>query len=154
MSNCALDPRRATLLLPNEKRRRELRGMKWRIGIATSVLAAAGALFATAPAGMAKDGDVLAAGSCTRTSTSKIKLSDEDGRIEVEFEVDQNRNGVRWSVALTQNGRRLARLTRVTRGPSGSFEARVVAANTGGADSFRARAVSRSGETCAARASF
>ena len=108
---------------------------------------------ATAQAGHSKDGDVLRRGTCSGPSTSKIKLSEEDGGIEVEFEVDQNRNGVRWNVDLFQNGRRIARMTRITRGPSGSFEARKVAPNTAGRDSFRARA-SRSSEACTARASF
>jgi hypothetical protein len=127
--------------------------MKWSIGILVTALAAAVALMA-APTGLAKDGDVRVRGTCTKSSTAKLKLSEEDGRIEVEFEVDQNRNGVRWSVLLTQNGSRLARLSRVTRGPSGSFEARVVAPNRAGADRFTARATSPSGEVCTARASF
>lgn len=127
--------------------------MKWSIGITAGVVAAASALLA-APTGTAKDGDVLVAGTCTRATTSKLKLSEEDGRIEVEFEVDQNRNGVRWTVVLTQNGTRVARLNRVTRGPSGSFEARIVAPNRGGSDRFQARATSPSGEVCTARASF
>ena len=83
-----------------------------------------------------------------------MKLSEEDGRIEVEFEVDQNRNGVRWNVVLFQNGERIARMTRVTHAPSGSFEARKLAANTSAKDSFRARATSPSHEVCTARASF
>jgi hypothetical protein len=119
--------------------------------VLASALAALAALVA-APAAVAKDGDVLRAGRCTGPSTSKIKLSEEDGRIEVEFEVDQNRNDVRWNVVLSQNGRRVARLARVTRGPSGSFEARVVARNRTGVDSFAATATRR-GETCRARAS-
>lgn len=49
--------------------------------------------FAATPVASAKDGDVRAVGSCTKSTTSKIKLSEENGRIEVEFEVDQNRNG-------------------------------------------------------------
>jgi hypothetical protein len=106
-----------------------------------------------APAGLGKDGDVRVAGKCTKSSTSKLKLSEEDGRIEVEFEVDQNRNGVRWNVVLLQNGKRIARMTRVTRGRSGSFEARVVAANRSGPDTFRARAT-RTGEVCTAQATF
>ena len=117
---------------------------------------AVGALVAAltaAPAG-AKDGDIVRAGTCTKSSTSKIKLSPENGRIEVEFEVDQNRNGVRWTVTLQRNGRRIAGLVRTTRPPSGSFEARVVAANRPGADTFRARATTRSGEVCTARATW
>jgi hypothetical protein len=56
----------------------------------------------------AKDGDVLVRGSCTGPTTSKLKLSEEDGRIEIEFEVDQNRSGVRWTVTLGRSGGRLA----------------------------------------------
>lgn len=102
----------------------------------------------------AKDGDVLVAGRCTGASTSKLKLSEENGRIEVEFEVDQNRNGVRWTVVLSRDGRRIARLARTTRPPSGSFEARIVTANRAGADVISGRAVSPAGEVCRARATF
>jgi hypothetical protein len=126
---------------------------KWSVGILAALIGLAVAL-AAAPAGIAKDGDVRVRGTCTKASTSKLKLSEEDGRIEVEFEVDQNRNGVRWNVVLLQNGKRIARMSRVTRAPSGSFEARRVAPNTSGTDAFRARATSPSGEVCTARASF
>jgi hypothetical protein len=125
----------------------------WGRSIAIAALGLAVAL-AVVPAGVAKRGDVRVAGTCTKASTSKLKLSEEDGRIEVEFEVDQNRNGVRWTIALNQNGRQRARMTRVTKAPSGSFEARILAPNTSGADTFRARATSPSGEVCTARASF
>jgi len=126
---------------------------KLSLGIVAVLLGSMIAL-AAAPAGIAKDGDVRVRGTCTGPSTSKLKLSDEDGRIEVEFEVDQNRNGVRWNVVLFQNGHRIAGMTRVTHGPSGSFEARALAANTSGQDAFRARATRASGEVCSARASF
>jgi hypothetical protein len=119
-------------------------------GLVVAVLVSA---VAAGPAS-AKRGDVLRAGTCTGGSTSKIKLSEEDGRIEVEFEVDQNRNGVRWSVTLTRNGSRFAQLVRTTRPPSGSFEARRITPNSPGPDAFRARAVSPSGEVCTARATF
>jgi hypothetical protein len=81
------------------------------------------------PATAAKDGDVLVQGTCTGATTSKLKLSEEDGRIEVEFEVDQNRNGVRGSVVLRRPTTVLVRTSRVTRGPSGSFELRRVVGN-------------------------
>jgi hypothetical protein len=124
-----------------------------KVGMLTAFVAAAGLLaVAGAPAAVAKDGDVLRAGTCTGSSTSKIKLSEENGRIEVEFEVDQNRNGVRWNVVIRQAGGRAWRFVRLTRGPSGSFEARIVAPNRAGTDTFVATAT-RSGETCRARAS-
>lgn len=109
--------------------------------------------FAATPVASAKDGDVRAVGSCTKSTTSKIKLSEENGRIEVEFEVDQNRNGVSWSVAIRHRGQVVRRLVRVTRGPSGSFEARVVVPNSPGADRIAATATRR-GETCTAAATF
>ena len=107
-----------------------------------------------APLAVAKDGDIIRRGNCTGATDWKLKLSEEDGRIEVEFEVDQNRNGVSWNVRLFQNGSQFARATRVTRGPSGSFELRRVAPNTAGTDAFRARATRASGEVCTGRASF
>jgi hypothetical protein len=122
------------------------------LGTVAALLVAAVALLA-APTATAKDGDIRRVGTCTKSSTSKIKLSEENGRIEVEFEVDQNRNGVRWNVRIARNGTRIAKMTRVTKGPSGSFEARVVAGNRAGADRFVATAT-RSGETCTARATF
>jgi hypothetical protein len=119
---------------------------------ATVVVAALG--LGVTPIASAKDGDVRVAGTCTEASGSKLKLSAENGRIEVEFEVDQNRNGVRWIVSVSQNGRKRFAGTRVTKAPSGSFTTRLVAPNTAGADRFSARATSPSGEVCTARATF
>jgi hypothetical protein len=136
------------------RRRKENIMKRWTAWSAAALLALVVVALTAAPAGVAKDGDIRVAGTCTASSTSKIKLSAENGRIEVEFEVDQNRNGVPWRVTLSQNGRRLARLTRVTRAPSGSFEARIVAPNRAGADVLRGRAVSPTGEVCTARATF
>ena len=116
-------------------------------------VAAAAALVAI-PATSAKDGDVLVRGACTGPSSSKLKLSEEDGRIEVEFEVDQNRNGVRWTVTLRRPTTLLVRTTRVTRGPSGSFELRRVVGNRAGSDRIIARATRSSGEVCRAAATF
>jgi hypothetical protein len=120
--------------------------------VAAGVIAAL-AIAGTTTAATAKDGDIRAVGSCTGSSTSKIKLSAENGRIEVEFEVDQNRVGVRWSVAVRQRGQVVRRLSRVTRAPSGSFEARVVLPNRAGADRISAVGT-RAGESCRAVATF
>lgn len=117
------------------------------------ILAALAAALLLAPTVAAKDGrDIRVAGTCSASTTSKLKLSPEDGGIEVEFEVDQNRNGVRWRVVLLRNGVRVAGRTAVTRAPSGSFESRFLAAGPGGR--FVARALSPSGERCVARASL
>jgi hypothetical protein len=105
------------------------------------------------PAASAKEsrhGGIRVQGTCTGQSTSKLKLGREDRGIEVEFEVDQNRNGVPWKVTLRRNGVRVASLTATTRAPSGSFEARRVIAGRLGASRITATAT-RSGETCTAR---
>ena len=121
------------------------------IAVIAAAVTALGIGATAAQAASAKDGDVRVAGRCSGASSSKLKLSRENGRIEVEFEVDQNRNGVRWAVVLHQNGAVVSRLTRTTRAPSGSFEARVLAPNRAGVDTFVATATRR-GETCRASA--
>lgn len=116
-----------------------------------SMLAALAAALLVVPTVAAKDGDVRVAGTCSASSTSKLKLGREDAAVEVEFEVDQNRNGVRWRVVLFRNGTQVASRVRVTRAPSGSFEARFVSTGSG---RFVARATSPTGERCTARASM
>jgi hypothetical protein len=116
------------------------------------------AVFAAAllavPAALASGPDhreVRIQGKCTQQSTSKLKLSREDRGIEVEFEVDQNRNRVPWHVTLRRNGRAIATLRAVTHAPSGSFEIRRVVAGRLGSDRIAAVAI-RNGETCNAAA--
>ncbi len=121
--------------------------------LAVVALVALGML-AVATAAYAKDGDVRVRGSCTGAATAKLKISPEDGRLEVEFEVDQNRNGVHWQVALRRNGVRFFRGTRTTQAPSGSFEVRRLAADGPGRDTIRARATSPSGQVCSAVATL
>lgn len=119
-----------------------------------AVVAVVGFALVVTAAGLAKDGDVLVRGTCTKSSTSKLKLSREDDRVEAEFEVDQNRSGVTWRIVLERNGTRVFRGARTTAPPSGSFSLRRVVADTPAADRFRARATSPSGEVCTAIGSF
>lgn len=122
--------------------------------LATACVVCAAALVLI-PATAAKDGDVLVQGTCTGATTSKLKLSEEDGRIEVEFEVDQNRVGRRWRVTIVQNGRTVFSGIRRTLAPSGSFEARRMLANRPGADRIVARARALAGgETCRGALSY
>lgn len=118
------------------------------------VLIALVALVPVAATASAKDDDVERAGSCTGSTSAKIELSPEDGGIETEFEVDQNRNGVTWRVVLRHNGKVVTRTKGTTGGRSGSFEVRRVLPNGQGSDSVSARAVSPSGEVCTASASI
>ena len=113
------------------------------------------ALLAMPVTAFAGDRDVERTGSCSGRSDWKLKLSPEDGGLEVEFEVDQGVVGDTWRVVLRQNGDVLKRGRRTTRAPSGSFEFRAVGDNTAGTDRFKARAVNLSTEeTCVGRASI
>lgn len=105
------------------------------------------------PAGIAtaREDDVIRNGGCSRSSTWTLKLSPENGRTEVEFEVDQNRNGVRWRVVLRRNGTVVVTTRATTRAPSGSFSVERRLANPAGSDTISARATSPSGEVCTAR---
>jgi hypothetical protein len=121
-------------------------------------VALAGALALTvagAVPAMAKDGDVIERGSCSGSADWKLKLSPEDGGIEVEYEVDSNVVGQTWRVKISQNGERIFRGRRQTQGASGSFSVRVVANDTAGTDSFRGKAVNPdTGEVCRGTASI
>ena len=118
-------------------------------------LLAIAALGATVAPVMANDGDVIQRGACSGASHWKLKLSPENGKIEVEFEVDQNRNNRPWRVVIKQDGERVFAGTRYTRSPSGSFEVRILRPNTAGADRFVGRARNlNSGEVCRGVATF
>ena len=115
-------------------------------------LAASTAALALAPVSSAKGGDsVRVRGVCTQGSTAKLKLSREDSGIEVEFEVDQNRNGVPWKVTLRRNGSLVTSTTAKTHAPSGSFSLRRVLSGTHGTVVATAK---RSGERCTAQATI
>jgi hypothetical protein len=133
--------------------------MKQLIGkaLAASTAAALIALMALAgPAGVAaKDGDVIRRGACSNRSDWKLKLSPEDGRIEVEFEVDTPRSGQTWNWTLRKNGNLIGSGSRVTNLASGSFTVRRVTSNPAGSDFFVGRAVNqRTGEVCRGTATF
>lgn len=124
--------------------------MKRTIGI----LAAGAAAVAMAIPGIAtaSDDDIRAGGQCTGGTTSKIKVKPDDGRLEVEFEVDQNRTGDRWKVKLKDNGDVVFKGSATTRGPSGSFEIERKISNKSGTDSITGTARNTDGgERCAAK---
>jgi hypothetical protein len=121
------------------------------------VFALVAAFVLLVPAGIAAAGqnDVIREGSCGNASDWKIKVSPDNGRIEVEFEVDQNVSGDRWRVRIRHDGDLAFRGTRMTHGASGSFTVRIVEDDTAGSDAFRARARNQStDEVCAGSATF
>jgi len=98
--------------------------------------------------------DRRVAGSCTGGSTAKLKVKPDDGRLETEFEVDQNRNGVRWAVRIRRNGKLAVKTSATTKAPSGSFSVERRLRNGRGKDRITARATSPSGEVCTARLTY
>jgi len=125
--------------------------------IAAAGLLAVG-IVGSAPHAFASGGgnnDVVKEGPCSGASDWKLKLSPEDGQLEVEFEVDQNVVGDTWKVQMKDNGTLIFRGQAVTKGPSGSFEIRTLTADQAGTDTVVAVAKNLStGETCKGSASI
>ncbi len=90
---------------------------------------------------------VRRSGACSASSSWKLNAKPRDGRLETEFEVDQNRSGVRWHFKLSLNGTKVAEGNRVTKPPSGSFTVERRLANSAGPDKISAVAT-RNGERC------
>ena len=96
--------------------------MRRSITILTAAAITALVVPAAAPArGGGGGGTISSHGKCSAASRSKIKVKPRDGRLEVEFEVDQNRNGVKWNWKLKDNSAVVFHGTATTKDPSGSF---------------------------------
>jgi hypothetical protein len=109
----------------------------------------------TASTASAKDGrGVVRSGSCSAASGWKLEAKSDDGRIETEFEVDQNRNGKRWSITLTRNGSTVFRGIRTTVAPSGSFTVRRLLAGPASGRIVATAKALQGGETCRAQLSL
>lgn len=101
-----------------------------------------------APSVEAKDGDVRRRVSCSRSATIDLKASPENGRIEVEAEVDEARPGHRWRVVLKKNGGVFFRGVR-TVNLAGNIEVRRLTNNGPGAERIVANARNlNTGERC------
>ena len=119
--------------------------------VAALVLAVAIPALSAGPA-QASGGEVRRTGSCTGSAEVKIKAKHDDGRIELEAEVDSNRIGQVWRWSIRHNGTVSFRGRAITRAPSGSFEVERRALNVSGLDSFKFRARHRpTGQVCVVR---
>ena len=106
--------------------------------VATTIAAA---IVVTGPApAYAKGGDAITSSKACSTGVIKLKAKHDDGRIEVEVEVDTNRRGQVWSVTLTDNGVTAWSGRRTTHAPSGSFSVNKRIANRAGTDVISVRA--------------
>jgi hypothetical protein len=120
----------------------------------SSIIGGAVAIMAAlAPMAFAGDDEVRASGKCTGASSAKIKVKPDDGRLEVEFEVDQNKSGQRWSVKLKDNSDVVFKGRAKTKGPSGSFSIERKISDRSGGDSVKGVARNKStDERCVAAA--
>jgi hypothetical protein len=122
-------------------------------GIASTVAATALAAIAVpvglaGPAAASGGGDaVRTSGGCSGGAHWKLKAKPDDGRIEVEGEVDSNRAGQVWHWSFRHDGSLSASGTKTTAGRSGSFEVRRRMANLAGKDHFTFRATHH-GQVC------
>src|SRR6476619_4875525 len=119
---------------------------------AIAVLAVTLVAFAsTAAARGTKGGSpVIKSGQCSTSSHWTLKAKADDGRLETEFEVDQNRAGKRWLVTITRNGSTVFKGIRTTQAPSGSFTVRRLLAGAAGSRIHASAKALSSGETCSA----
>jgi hypothetical protein len=110
-----------------------------KLTVITALLALVVALPAVAPA--KNNPGVMRTGVCSGLGASwKLKAKHDDGRVETEFEVDQNRSGRRWNVVIRRNGVVVFRGSRITRPPSGSFSVNRRIGNAAGPDRIVATA--------------
>jgi hypothetical protein len=105
-----------------------------------------GAAPAFARGGGGGGGDVRASGPCA-TGSWQLKVKPDDGRIEVEAEVDTNRVGQVWNWRLSDNATQFASGSATTTAPSGSFTIERRTANRVGTDTIRLTAT-RGATTC------
>jgi hypothetical protein len=125
--------------------------MSARTVLAALTLAALALPLTTAPAVASHGGggEVRSHGGCDGPAVWKLKVKPEDGRIELEAEVDSNRSGQVWRWRIKHNGSISAKGSSATSGASGSFSVNRRMADLAGTDHFTFRAERRAtGAVC------
>jgi hypothetical protein len=134
--------------------RKELVHMRKRT-IAIAITSLLGLIGAAGAGAASSDDEIRNAGDCSGSSSSKIKVKPDDGRIEVEFEVDQNKSGEKWKVKIKDNGEVAAKEVMTTHGASGSFSLERKITDQAGSDKITGVAKNKSsGERCTASATI
>ena len=104
-------------------------------GLTASLLIGATPAFASGGGG-----GVKSSGACTNGGHFELKAKHDNGRIEMEYQVDSNRAGQVWTVRITDNGAVVVSQHATTMGPSGSFTIRKFIPNRPGPDKIQAHA--------------
>ena len=113
-------------------------------------LVATGTSGSAAHGGRGSGGDddrVIRTGGCSGSADWKLKVKTDDGRLEVEGEVDSNVAGQQWRWTIRHNGSVSDRGTGTTTARSGSFEVERKVVDLAGTDALVFRAV-RDGQVC------
>jgi hypothetical protein len=105
---------------------------------------------AGSPSAMASGGGgQTASGSCSASADWKLNVKKDNGRLQVEYEVDANQAGQVWAVLITDNGDQVFAGDKTTKARSGSFTVHARTSNLAGNDVFVATATNAiTGETC------
>src|SRR5690242_18571008 len=124
--------------------------MRTRTVLAALALTTLAAPLAVSAPAQASGGDAVRThGGCDGSPTWTLKAKPDDGRIEVEGEVDSNRAGQVWDWTMKHNGSVSSRGSNKTAGTSGSFSVSRRMASLSGTDHFVFRAERRStGQVC------
>ena len=126
--------------------------MKTRTALAAltlSTLALPLAAMAPATASHGGGGAVRTHGGCGGPAVWKLKAKPDNGRIELEAQVDSNHVGQVWDWTIKHNGSTSARGSSTTHGASGSFTVQRRMSNKAGTDHFVFRAERRAtGDVC------
>lgn len=93
------------------------------------------------------DDRAIVTGSCSAGADWKLKVKTDDGRLEVEGEIDSNAVAQQWRWAIRHNGSVSDRGSATTTGRSGSFSVERTIVDIAGTDRVVFRA-SREGQTC------
>ena len=93
------------------------------------------------------DDRVIRTGTCSSGAGWKLKVKTDDGRLEVEGEIDSDVAGQRWRWTLRHNGSVSDRGVATTTARSGSFEVERTVVDLAGTDTLAFRAV-RDGQVC------
>ena len=118
------------------------------LGVGTVGVGTAGAAGAAHPSSLrGGDDEVISVGSCSGGARWKLKVKPDDGRLEVEGEIDSNVAGQRWRWTLRHNGSVTDRGSGTTTARSGSFEVKRLLVDISGTDALRFRAV-HDGRVC------